>query len=169
MGVLASVLSSFDQTADQLRRRLHGLGDEEYLWEPVPGCWSVRPGPDGPLADAPEVDDGTDPDPAPVTTLAWRTWHVAVDALDSYSVGAFGTGGTGLAGRSWVLTAGEAVELLGRAVDAFRGHVAGLDAAALDRPLGPPLRLLRPQHAPGPPAARPPRARAPRRGGRAAA
>ena len=22
--------------------RLSGLGDEEYLWEPVPGCWSVR-------------------------------------------------------------------------------------------------------------------------------
>lgn len=22
--------------------RLKGLGDDEYLWEPVPGCWSVR-------------------------------------------------------------------------------------------------------------------------------
>jgi hypothetical protein len=22
--------------------RLAGLGDEEYLWEPVPGCWSLR-------------------------------------------------------------------------------------------------------------------------------
>ena len=22
--------------------RLTGLGDEEYLWEPVPGCWSIR-------------------------------------------------------------------------------------------------------------------------------
>ena len=27
----------------QLRPRLDGLTDEEYLWEPVPGCWNVRP------------------------------------------------------------------------------------------------------------------------------
>ena len=137
MDVLASVLSSFDQTWDQLRRRLRGLGDEEYLWEPVPGCWSVRPGPGGPLADGPAVDDESDPDPAPVTTLAWRTWHVAVDALDSYSAGAFGAGGTGLAGRSWLLGADEAVTLLTEAVRVFRRHVAALDVDGLDRALGP--------------------------------
>lgn len=27
----------------QLRSRLSGLTDEEYLWEPVAGAWSVRP------------------------------------------------------------------------------------------------------------------------------
>nr|MDQ3383905.1 DinB family protein [Actinomycetota bacterium] len=27
----------------QLRPRLDGLTDEDYLWEPVPDCWSVRP------------------------------------------------------------------------------------------------------------------------------
>ena len=27
----------------QLRPRLAGLSDEEYLWEPVAGSWSVRP------------------------------------------------------------------------------------------------------------------------------
>ena len=26
----------------QLRPRLDGLTDQEYLWEPVPGCWNVR-------------------------------------------------------------------------------------------------------------------------------
>jgi len=26
----------------QLRPRLADIADEEYLWEPVPGCWSVR-------------------------------------------------------------------------------------------------------------------------------
>jgi hypothetical protein len=25
-----------------LRPRLDGLTDDEYLWEPVPGCWTVR-------------------------------------------------------------------------------------------------------------------------------
>jgi hypothetical protein len=27
----------------RLRDRVEGLGDEEYLWEPAPGCWTVRP------------------------------------------------------------------------------------------------------------------------------
>ena len=26
-----------------LRPRLEGMTDEEYLWEPVPGAWSIRP------------------------------------------------------------------------------------------------------------------------------
>jgi hypothetical protein len=28
---------------NQLRPRLDGLTDEEYLWEPAPGAWSLRP------------------------------------------------------------------------------------------------------------------------------
>ena len=28
---------------DQLRPRYDGLSDEEYLWEPVGNCWSLRP------------------------------------------------------------------------------------------------------------------------------
>ncbi len=27
---------------NQLRPRLSGLTDEEYLWEPVAGCWNLR-------------------------------------------------------------------------------------------------------------------------------
>jgi hypothetical protein len=30
-----------------LRPRLDGLTDEEYFWEPVEGCWSLRPAADG--------------------------------------------------------------------------------------------------------------------------
>lgn len=38
-----------------LRPRLEGLTDAEYLWEPAPGAWSIRPrGPaEGPFAEAP--------------------------------------------------------------------------------------------------------------------
>ncbi len=28
---------------NQLRPRLAGLTDEEYFWEPVSGCWNIRP------------------------------------------------------------------------------------------------------------------------------
>lgn len=55
------------------RQRLEGLTDEEYLWEPVPQCWSLR-----------RREDGTwridlvfpSPEPAPFTTLAWRIAHL---------------------------------------------------------------------------------------------
>ncbi len=26
-----------------IRPRFDGLTDDEYFWEPVPGCWSIRP------------------------------------------------------------------------------------------------------------------------------
>ncbi|MGQ5229778.1 DinB family protein [Streptomyces sp. yara] len=39
---LSILLEQFDKATDMARARLSGLGDEEYLWEPVPGCWSIR-------------------------------------------------------------------------------------------------------------------------------
>jgi hypothetical protein len=61
----------------QLRPRFAGLTDEELLWEPVPGCWSVR---DGQL-------DGSwpTPQPAPVTTIGWRLGHLATTLSDRAS------------------------------------------------------------------------------------
>jgi DinB superfamily len=61
------------------------LTDEEYLWEPAPGAWSLRrrgqtmsPRPFGPgewLLD----NAAGDPDPTPVTTIAWRLGHLHAD------------------------------------------------------------------------------------------
>ncbi|MFG2938723.1 DinB family protein [Streptomyces sp. NPDC048282] len=41
-GRLAVLLDQFDCARERAQVRLTGLGDEEYLWEPVPGCWSIR-------------------------------------------------------------------------------------------------------------------------------
>ena len=58
--------------------RLEGLGDDEYLWEPVSGCWSVHRDEDGQwFADlGPRGNTWTPEDPPPVTTIAWRLWHL---------------------------------------------------------------------------------------------
>jgi hypothetical protein len=58
------------------------LTDEEYLWEPAPGAWSLRrrgeavsPRPYGPGEW--QLDSAVgDPDPTPVTTIAWRLGHL---------------------------------------------------------------------------------------------
>ncbi|MEW2518244.1 DinB family protein [Actinacidiphila alni] len=39
---LGVLLDQFDKAREQAQVRLTGLTDEEYLWEPVAGCWSVR-------------------------------------------------------------------------------------------------------------------------------
>lgn len=61
-----------DAVWERTRRRLDGLTDEEYLWEPAPGCWSIRTRGDGTWLHewAPIVH------PEPFTTLAWRLWHL---------------------------------------------------------------------------------------------
>jgi hypothetical protein len=63
-------------SCERLLTRLSGLTDEEYLWEPVPDCWNVRPSAESPsrwTVDYPEVH----PTPAPFTTIAWRLLHIA--------------------------------------------------------------------------------------------
>jgi DinB superfamily/Ankyrin repeats (many copies) len=57
----------------RLRKRLDGLTDEEYLWEPVPGCWTIRPREGGVLR--PDLS-ALPPDPPPFTTIAWRLANI---------------------------------------------------------------------------------------------
>jgi hypothetical protein len=72
-----------------IRTRVEGLTDEEFFWEPVPGCWTVRRGAHGRwAADYPELPH---PDPPPFTTIAWRLVHVA-ECKVMYHEYAFGPG-----------------------------------------------------------------------------
>jgi uncharacterized damage-inducible protein DinB len=53
--------------------RVQGLTDDEFFWEPVPNCWTVRQRPNGRWSvDYPDVH----PDPPPFTTIAWRLDHL---------------------------------------------------------------------------------------------
>lgn len=53
--------------------RLAGLGDDEYFWEPVADCWSIRQSADGIW----RADwDSPQPEPPPFTTIAWRMAHI---------------------------------------------------------------------------------------------
>ncbi|MCP3822693.1 DinB family protein [Streptomyces sp. A3M-1-3] len=99
---LIPLLQQFDFARERLTDRLAGpvmdsgngadvevtpMTDEEYLWEPVPDCWSVRrrtagPGPGATLLSG-AGDWGRDaahaphPSPPPFTTIAWRLSHLS--------------------------------------------------------------------------------------------
>ncbi|OBI06610.1 serine/arginine repetitive matrix protein 1 [Mycolicibacter heraklionensis] len=111
----------------QLRPRLDGLTDDEYLWEPV-NCWSVRR--DGiDYADPP-------PEPAPFTTIAWRMAHVTIGVFAVRNHHHFG--GPPADYRSWPYAL-DAATALRQLDDAYAGWIAGvrgLDEPALDRPIG---------------------------------
>jgi DinB superfamily len=99
---LTPLLAQFDFARTRLADRMTGphgdsgngvsieipaMADEEYLWEPVPNCWSIRPRSEGPgpgatvLVGAGEWGrDSARPDhpwPPPVTTIAWRLGHLS--------------------------------------------------------------------------------------------
>jgi hypothetical protein len=123
--------------------RLDGLTDDEYLWEPVAGCWSLRPGDDGRYR---LEQFSPEPPIPPVTTIAWRIAHLGRDVMGKRARALFGpTAAPDDADmyddRHWPeplpATAVEALSFLEQAYRLWRDGVAGLDDTALRRPLGP--------------------------------
>jgi hypothetical protein len=75
--------AAFTASCESLRATLDGISDEEFFWEPVAGCWTVHPRSEkrGVSSDGSGewvIDyDPSQPRPAPFTTIAWRTVHIA--------------------------------------------------------------------------------------------
>jgi DinB superfamily len=131
--VLPVLLRGWDDAWQRLDRRLAGLDDAEYLWEPVPGMWSVRPVDGGWIADRAD----SEPDPAPVTTIAWRLWHIASDCLADYLERSPAGRSLAVTGRQWHGDAATALADLRTAGTAFRGAMVALGEDGIGQPLGP--------------------------------
>jgi hypothetical protein len=108
------------------------MTDDEYLWEPVPGSWSVRRHKEGPAPGASTLvgagewgrDSGHPaPEPPPLTTIAWRLSHISemLAMRADYTIG-----GRSLTADTYA-TPGTAIE----AVSAFRDAVAAWRGALL--------------------------------------
>ncbi|HEX3605042.1 MAG TPA: DinB family protein [Candidatus Dormibacteraeota bacterium] len=125
----------------RLRERLDGLTDAEYLWEPVDGCWNVRPRASA-LGDRPEgggewrFDHSDDqPAPAPFTTIAWRLMHLT-DCIGAYHL--FLWTDQQEPPDNWLEVAPAAdagIALWDHHATAFLDALAGEDDASLARPV----------------------------------
>ncbi len=131
---------------EQARPRLEGLTDEEYLWEPAPGTWSVRRREDEapptvtrrPGAGEWRLDYGhPEPQPAPVTSVAWRIAHVVVGVLGARAHAHFGAPPAAYDSWTYAGTAGEALAQLDTAYAAWSAGVRSLSTDDLARPVGP--------------------------------
>ena len=116
-----------------LRPRLEGLTDDEYFWEPVPGAWSLRPGAGGLTIDFAHPA----PEPAPVTTIAWRLGHILVGCLAMRSASHFGREPTDYGSWPYADTAAGALAQLDAEYARWCAGVRGLGEDGLLRPCGP--------------------------------
>jgi hypothetical protein len=123
-------------------RRAH---DDEYFWEPVPGCWSLR---HKGKSTAPRTAGAgeyvyefayphPEPDPPPVTTIAWRLAHVIVGVFGARNAGHFGGPACDWDSFSYAGTATEALAQLDGVYAMWIDGVRGLGSDGLLRPCGP--------------------------------
>jgi hypothetical protein len=124
--------------------RLRGLTDDEYLWEPVAGCWSLRRGADGRWALDGVSPGERAPEPPPVTTIAWRMLHIGIGCFTMRSSAFFPRPGEPEAGM-WDVrhipadlpgNAADALAFLAAAYRRWHDDIAALDEESLSRPLG---------------------------------
>jgi len=116
--------------SQQLRPRLAGLTDDEYFFEPVPGCWTLHR--DG------RIDFAyPPPQPDPFTTIAWRMAHVIVGVLAARIHSHFGGPPADYQSWDYATDAATALAQLDEAYQAWMTGVRSLDDARLAQPCGP--------------------------------
>jgi hypothetical protein len=128
---------------NHLRPRWDGMSDEEYFWEPVAGCWNVRRAGEG---GAP-VQAGSgefrcdyavpEPDPAPVTTIAWRLAHLVVGVFGERNHSHFDGPAISYTDFAYAGSADEALEQLDSGYQHWIEGVRALDEEGLARECGP--------------------------------
>lgn len=131
------LVRAFDYVWGRLTTRLEGLTDEEYFWEPVSGCWSLRRGGDGRWRLDGNGGGGPAPDPAPVTTIAWRLGHLGGLAVAGFGNRLFGDGSLRVADLEFPGSAAGVPGFLDASYGPWRAGLVGLDEAGWRRRLGP--------------------------------
>lgn len=120
----------------QFRKRLSGLVNDEYFWEPVKDAWTVR---------ARDAGSGTwtmdygfpKPSPPPVTTIAWRLAHITVEVFGARNAAHFGAPSISSQNFTNAGNADEALAQLDAQYAIWIDGVRSLGDSGLAQPCGP--------------------------------
>ena len=123
--------AQMDEAYRLVRSRVEGLTDDEFFWEPVPGCWTVFRGEDGGWTYHYELPE---PEPSPFTTIGWRLVHVALCKV-IYHEWAFGPRSLNFITIDKPHDVASTIEILERGHRLLTGDLAGLDDRSLDTPV----------------------------------
>lgn len=124
------LLTQMDEVYGRLRQRLVGLTDDEYFWEPAPGCWTIHRDETGAWIHDYAIPD---PDPAPLTTIGWRLVHIA-DCKVTYHEYAFGERRLTFPDLAAPSTVDGAIKRLAEGHELLRTDLEALTEEALDEP-----------------------------------
>ncbi|MFL1432856.1 MULTISPECIES: DinB family protein [unclassified Nocardiopsis] len=130
------VLAIFERARSRLFGRLEGLTDAEYHWEPADDCIGVRPGDDGVFRVAVLIPESSPDKPDPLTTIAWRIWHIGALCLRGYVIHFFEDVPEFGDRHAWPGTAKEGVRALAEDWDHFISRIAALGDERLLAPIG---------------------------------
>lgn len=132
---IASILDQLEgHWIHQLRPRLDGLTDAEYLWEPVPDCWNLRPS--QVAGELVLQQHKPAPNPTPVTTIGWRLAHLIGSVVGKRLEFQFGGAPMDLPTHGYPGTADGALAELDRVYAEWTAAVRTLGVAGMARPLG---------------------------------
>src|SRR5262245_16811847 len=128
---LTQFLAMWDYVIEVLTERVQGLTDEEFLWEPAPVTWTVRPNPAGGRNLVDVEIWAPSGDPAPPRTIAWSTGHLGsgVAIRAGWLVGADGAKAEDF---DWPRTAEDGVRFMFDGLATWRNGLATMTDADLD-------------------------------------
>src|SRR5947209_6902547 len=130
--------TQLEQTWRFARATLEDLTDDEYFWERVPGCWSVRRRADATTelvwgsGDWVVENAWHPPTPSPVTTIAWRLMH-GYDCLQDFTARGLHQGEKGWSDIEVAASAADAVAMLAALVQGIDGQLEAVDDTVLNR------------------------------------
>jgi hypothetical protein len=131
-----SLLSTYEHAWSRFTTRILGMSDDEYFWEPVPGCWSLRRVPDGTW----RLDGdggGPAPDPVPVAPIAWRLGHLGGMAQGGFTNWRFGDATLTVDNIDFPSTVTEVPRFLESQYQGWRDALEALREAEWEASLGP--------------------------------
>jgi DinB superfamily len=128
VGVATHLLTrQLEHAVAAARFALDGVTDDELLWKPVPGCWSVDVDPTGKR----RLEFVYGENPPPLTTIEWRLGHLGVWTI-AYHDWIFGDATTHGEDVEIPAGAGGMISWLYGAQDRFVTAIAALDDTRLD-------------------------------------